>query len=338
MPSDDLRKRIEALNKRPLHNVPDKGEQDSPEIKALRRKMEKRASVKDDPKPVTQTTPAADVATSPFKAPERIVYSRNNPVYSHREAEYYGEPRDYGPAITLEEAVEGTITQAPAGPGYYHIEKPARDLEPGAFDIHTNFVPLLGHPDGEAAARIAHTCKSNRVEVEEVLFLDLETTGLSMCPVFLVGTMECTPDGFIFKQYFARDYSEEISIVSAISERLKNTRMLITFNGKTFDEPFLRNRSIATGIKPAQADSHLDLLHEARRIYRGKLPNCKLQTLEKYICGRTREDDIPGAEIPAAYHEFVRTGNANKIQSIMMHNLYDILTMADLMSRMWTNQ
>ena len=79
----------------------------------------------------------------------------------------------------------------------------------------------------------------------------------------------------------------------------------------------------------------MDLLHEARRIYKKDLPNCKLQTLERHICGRERDDDIPGSEIPAAYNEFVRTGNAHKIRSILMHNLYDIFTMADLMCRMW---
>ena len=38
------------------------------------------------------------------------------------------------------------------------------------------------------------------------------------------------------------------------------------------------------------------------------LPNCKLQTLERFICSRSRRDDLSGAQVPAAYHQFVRTG------------------------------
>ena len=280
-----------------------------------------------------QNIPVQSNATAPKAAKENSNYARV--LSAVRKNYYHEEPKDFGPSVSLEEAVCGIVTQAPAGPGYYLIEKPACELEPNSPQIYSGFLNITGHPKGEAVIRISSTCKSKRIAPEEVLFLDLETTGLGMTPVFLVGTMECTAEGFAFKQYLARDYSEEVSIVSAISERLKTTRMLITFNGKTFDVPFLKNRAIATRIDISPVKTHLDLLHEARRIYRGKLPNCKLQTLEQYICGRTREDDIPGAEIPKAYHDFVRTGNANKMGLILLHNLYDLLTMADLMQRMW---
>ena len=156
-----------------------------------------------------------------------------------------------------------------------------------------------------------------------------------MTPIFLVGTMECSGDGFVFRQYFARDYSEEISILAAASERMKKAGVLVTFNGKSFDEPYLRSRAVATGVKMRSPRTHIDLLHEARRKYKPDLPNCRLQTLEQMVCGRCREEDIPSSEIPSAYHDFVRTGNANKIKLILQHNLYDLLTMADLMARMW---
>ena len=320
MPSNDLRKRIEALNRRPLQNVPEPEQQDTPEIKALRRKLTKQAAMS-----VPTAPPRPRVSEAPVSVPHPVA-----PPSRHSSG-----PRDFGPAVTLEEVVSGIVTEAPAGPGYYLIEKQACELEPNAPEVYSHFTRLTGHPDGEAVIRIASTCKTERIAPEEILFLDLETTGLGMTPVFLVGTMECVDGCFVFKQYFARDYSEEMSIVSAISQRLRSVRMLVTFNGKTFDVPFLKNRATATRVSLCHAHNHLDLLHEARRIYRGKLPDCKLQTLEQYVCGRTREDDIPGAEIPKAYHDFVRTGNANKIGPILLHNLYDLLTMADLMRRMW---
>ncbi len=336
MPRDELKKRIEALNKRPLTNVPEAGSDDSAEIRGLRRKLQKRAGsgskIREDRNGITYPVPSCS-PPSPDNG-EPIVYTRSAPA-STRTGITAVQSRDFGPAISLEDAVEGVFTGAPAGPGHYLIERRADSLEARADNVFTRFVTLTGHPDGEAVSRISRACGAKRIAPQEVLFLDLETTGLGMTPVFLVGTMECADDGFAFRQYFARDYSEEMSIVSAISKRLEGMRMLVTFNGKTFDMPFLRNRAVATGVQFGEPESQLDLLHEARRVYRDELPDCRLQTLEARICGRTRDDDIPGSEIPEAYHEYVRTGNANKINVILLHNLYDLLTMADLMNRMW---
>ncbi|MCA9223198.1 MAG: ribonuclease H-like domain-containing protein [Planctomycetales bacterium] len=75
---------------------------------------------------------------------------------------------------------------------------------------------------------------------------------------------------------------------------------------------------------------HCDLLHHARRRWRGRLPNCKLQTLEQYLCGRRRSGDIPGHAIPAAYHEYVRSGDAWQMRSILHHNALDLVTLLQL--------
>lgn len=338
MPADDLRKRIEALNKGPMKNVPEPSEGVPSDMKALRRKLERQKAKGTAPAaPPSPTRPprAVSTASSP-EAPQPIIYCRTAPVV--QAAAGYGQSsvgRDFGPPISLEDAIEGVAAQAADGPGYYLIEQPATALEADSVFLHRRFLSLTGHPDGCAVKPMAAVCGIDRIAPQDIVFLDLETTGLAMTPLFLVGTMECADDGFVFRQYFARDYSEEASILSAVSERLREARLIVTFNGKTFDVPFLRNRSVATGVKLHVPESHLDLLHEARRVYRRELPNCRLQTLEQMVCGRQRDDDIPGSEIPAVYHEYVRTGNANKISVVLMHNLYDLLTMADLMSRMW---
>jgi uncharacterized protein YprB with RNaseH-like and TPR domain len=56
--------------------------------------------------------------------------------------------------------------------------------------------------------------------------------------------------------------------------------------------------------------------------------------LEALICGRLRDSDIPGDQIPDAYHEFVRTGNAAEMAEVIHHNLLDLVTMADLLVRL----
>ena len=42
----------------------------------------------------------------------------------------------------------------------------------------------------------------------------------------------------------------------------------------------------------------------------------------------------PGADIPDAYHAFVRTNDATEIVQIINHNLLDLVTLADLMTRL----
>ena len=108
----------------------------------------------------------------------------------------------------------------------------------------------------------------------------------------------------------------------------------MSFNGKSFDVPYLRARAAACGIPYTVALAHFDLLHTARRLWRGTLPNCRLQTLERHLCARTRSNDIPGADIPDAYHDYVRTGNAAQMVQIIEHNRLDLVTLAELMTRL----
>ena len=151
--------------------------------------------------------------------------------------------------------------------------------------------------------------------------------------MFLIGLLLVRNDEILCRQLLARTYAEETSIVEAYGEIAAATDMVVTFNGKSFDVPFLRTRAAATGVDLPVVDRHLDLLHVSRRVFGKQLPNCKLQTLERHVCGRRRGDDVPGAEIPRVYHDFVRSGDARMIARILKHNLHDLVTLADLTVR-----
>jgi uncharacterized protein YprB with RNaseH-like and TPR domain len=170
--------------------------------------------------------------------------------------------------------------------------------------------------------------------ITKTIFVDVESTGLGNTPLFLIGVMVWERGGFEVKQFFARSYAEEAAVIAAFDTCCRNRTLLVTFNGKSFDIPFIRTRAVANGLPFDHDLPHFDLLHECRRIWRGSLPNCKLQTLETHVCGRTRSGDIPGARIPDAYHEFVRSDNAVEIVEILKHNMLDLVTLADLMARL----
>ncbi|MDI6829678.1 MAG: ribonuclease H-like domain-containing protein, partial [Armatimonadota bacterium] len=166
---------------------------------------------------------------------------------------------------------------------------------------------------------------------EEMLFLDIETCGFANCQIFLIGVMRACEGNLKIEQFFARNYAEEKSILCQAVETITDYKILVTFNGKSFDIPYILDRMIYHKLNARLEHEHLDILHHARRKWRQILPNCQLKTLEENICGRRRLGDTPGEIIPLLYHSFVRTGNAAPIEGIFSHNALDLITMAELL-------
>jgi len=167
------------------------------------------------------------------------------------------------------------------------------------------------------------------------LFLDIETTGLSSrCPIFLCGLMYFDGFGFRFEQLLARDFSEEAPMLYYLGERLGEFELLITFNGRSFDLPYILDRMAYHGIRLPRGlmDRNYDVLLYSRRKWKGRVTNCKLQTLEKEICGRRRMGDIPSSLIPETYQEFIGSGDVSLLKPIMYHNLIDLVSMAELIA------
>lgn len=163
------------------------------------------------------------------------------------------------------------------------------------------------------------------------LLIDLETLGFLGRPLFLIGLFRRDGDGvWEVAQLLARDYAEEEAVLEAFAREARERPLWISFNGKAFDVPVLRNRAAYYGLRLPAPDQHQDLLHVARRVYRGVLPNCRLKTLEWRLFGRARSRDLDGWSIPAAYHEFVRTGRGEDMVRILRHNRDDLATLARL--------
>jgi hypothetical protein len=165
-------------------------------------------------------------------------------------------------------------------------------------------------------------------------FLDTETTGLaggSGTCAFLVGIGRITPEGFRVRQFFMRDYCEEASLLDAVARHLAPFRILITYNGRSFDQPLLETRYRLNRSRPPFGQlEHLDLLYGARRLWKLRYESCRLVDLETQVLGFEREGDVPGALIPYLYFEYLRTGHAARMLGVFHHNATDILTLACL--------
>ncbi|MFP4176226.1 MAG: ribonuclease H-like domain-containing protein [Candidatus Brocadiia bacterium] len=260
-----------------------------------------------------------------------IRYHRDMPrTYSSGRAEAPpgGEP------VKLEDAVEGGFTRTSEAGTVFVIENPLCEIEDQAGKIQSAFRSTMQNPESGARQRIEHRTSAGELGPEDVVFMDIETTGLSSSPLFLIGVMCWDGGELLVRQFLARDYSEEKAAIEQLAASLEERGLLVTFNGKSFDMPYVKTRAAATLAEMPPEPAHFDLLHVSRRVWKGSLPDCKLQTLETHICRRPRYGDIPGERIPEAYHAFVRSGDARQIISILHHNVLDIVTMADLMVRL----
>ena len=272
--------------------------------------------------------PKPEPALSAPAVPD-IVYSRRLPRRARATPSVSASELS---VVRLEEATDGTEVAVP-GVGRMYLVNTDVACVPGAAALSTTFAEHLCLDDSGMCRRILASFGPSRFRPEDVVFMDIETTGLSSSPLFLIGIMLWHGSGFEVRQFLARDYAEEAAVVGMFVDACVDKRLLVTFNGKSFDFPFIRARAAANGITFRLDPVHLDLLHESRRIWRGSLPDCKLQTLERHVCQRNRHGDIPGAEIPDAYHAYVRTANAAQIVEVLKHNMLDLVTLADLMTR-----
>lgn len=184
---------------------------------------------------------------------------------------------------------------------------------------------------------LARRMRVTGLHVEDVLFIDIETLGLSPSePLFLVGLLAMDPErGLVCDQLLARDLSEEASVLAGLSERLSAARLLVSFNGIGFDIPYIRTRAGALDVAMPAIPAHVDVLLDARPRFGRRLPNCRLVTLEKHVCGREREGDVPGSQVPAVYHAYLRTHDASGLANIARHNVLDLATTAELFGRFW---
>jgi len=258
---------------------------------------------------------------------ERVFQAERRIFSAHPE----GTERGVGSAVRLAEAVRGE--EVVFGEGvFYRVLVDASAVWPDAGTFYREYLEALADPffPEKRGFEALRPIKSARPE--QVCYLDIETTGLSMAPLFLIGLMYASEGRLRVDQLLARDYSEEQTVLGFLAEIIRRFDILVTFNGITFDVPYIEERMTIHRMSFPAPATHVDLLPLARLVVGDKTPNHRLQTLEAHFCGRKRIGDIAGADIPAVYHEFVRTHDAKDMASIIHHNRLDLVTMLQLVT------
>jgi hypothetical protein len=150
----------------------------------------------------------------------------------------------------------------------------------------------------------------------------------------MIGVGRWQADRIRLVQLLLPDYSEEGALLDALRDETPSGAWLVTYNGRAFDWPLLETRyRMGRRVTPA-IEGHLDLLPIVRRLFRHRLPDARLQTVERHLLRRHRAPDIPSWEIPAVYHSFLRGGSAGPVRVVARHNAEDVVTLGRILAHL----
>ena len=170
-----------------------------------------------------------------------------------------------------------------------------------------------------------------------LLCLDTETTGLGSAVgtlAFMIGLGLWENDRIRLIQLLLPDQSEEEALLEALAREIPADAWLVTYNGRGFDIPLLETRFRMNRHPLPATGGHLDLLLLMRRLFRYRLPDARLQTIEKHLLRRHRPPDIPAWEIPNHYHAFLRGGPAAPLRVVARHNAEDVVTLGRILAHL----
>lgn len=171
------------------------------------------------------------------------------------------------------------------------------------------------------------------IRLKDILFIDTETTGLSGgtgTMAFLIGLGYFSQKAFTIDQYFLDDPAGELSLMNVINNQINNFKIVVSYNGSSFDIPLLRTRFTMNRLRsPFNQMEHFDLLHLSRRIWKLRLTSLKLKDIENEILEFFREEEeVPGWMVPQIYFDFIHTRDARPLGGVFYHNRMDVLSLA----------
>jgi hypothetical protein len=163
--------------------------------------------------------------------------------------------------------------------------------------------------------------------------LDLETSALRGGFAFLAGVAAAEGPRLRMVQWVLGDVPGEAAFLRSLLAELDGCECLLTYNGRAFDWPLLRDRAQLHGIVPLPELPQRDLLHEARALWGARLGRVALADLERKLLGRpARRDDPGGPAMPGLYRAYL-AGEREALQLLLGHNAADLAALAALAVR-----
>jgi len=173
------------------------------------------------------------------------------------------------------------------------------------------------------------------VFTRDLVFFDLETTSLSLGAgnyPFLIGIGFLKNEKFVIKQFLYSEMGSENAIIDELKSYIKD-KIFVTYNGKCFDIPLLKNRLLINSTEYPAKKKSVDLLYIMRRLFKYKLKKFDLQTVSACLnTARDKYSDIHGSEIPRVFKDYIHFGEIQDMKKVLYHNERDIFSLFKMLN------
>lgn len=171
----------------------------------------------------------------------------------------------------------------------------------------------------------------HKYNMMDMAYFDIETTGFDkeedIIMLISIGWF-VDENTFHIKQYYADSKNEEKDVLKKFKKDIALYKKWCSYNGKAFDEPFIKRRMIKNDIDDfVLPEEHIDLYRLIRPYYKQLgLKRCNLKSVEKYI-GIDRLDKIDGGVSVELYKRYLKNKDKDLRKTIMLHNYEDVLNL-----------
>lgn len=170
--------------------------------------------------------------------------------------------------------------------------------------------------------------------IDKILFIDIETTGLSPKTSFLylIGCAFYKENTLHTIQWFADAPSEEADILSAFFAFVKDYSCLMHYNGRQFDLPYLTFKAEKLQIiNPLSSLLEVDIFKLIKPIKKLlSMTSLRQKAIEDFL-HITRNDQYDGGQLIPVYKEYVKDKSAKRLSLLLLHNEEDLLGMHKLL-------
>lgn len=176
----------------------------------------------------------------------------------------------------------------------------------------------------------------SKISVEDLLFFDIETTGLSWkdSMVFLIGVLKKEMDKnekkgiWRLEQWFSDDPSDEKRLLEKFSSLLTENTFLVHYNGQAFDLPFLTGRCYAADLPDlASTRGQLDL-YKTLRPYQKLLglEHLRSSDLDAWLGSPSPGDPgLSGRKCISVYRKYLLEKKPAQKELLFAHNQQDLI-------------
>ena len=160
---------------------------------------------------------------------------------------------------------------------------------------------------------------------------DIETTGLFHSRDCIINAGFCSSMGDVW-QNFTEDPADEKRVVTEALERVAEADAVVTYNGDTFDLPFLLRRAQKYGLcEKLPLLWSVDLYRWLKKYWplAPSMKSLSQKSVEEAMgLSDKRDDEIPGGDCIPLYNYYLQTKDENAKQTILLHNADDVRQLA----------